>query len=740
MNFYLRTFHTFVVAWSITAGLTFSIPEADGAEKPSTADAALLAARAKEILRGHCLECHGPAKPTAGIRILDYGLLVTGKKKVVPGKPDESAVYQLLTADDGSGMPPEGQPRLTDDDIGAIRKWIAAGAPAFPADAVAPDEDSRDAALQQVVGVDYVLKSILEHIRKLPSEKQMFVRFFSTNHLLTSGATRDELDLHRDALAKALNHLSKERALAKPTAIEPTGTVFAIDLRSLGWHRRPFETPADGAAANRKLNLFDLVLLEYPYGVIYEDSETFEELAKAYLMPSGLVRPIPYIRVDWFVSHATQPPLYEDLLQLPFELTELESQLQVDSQISIRDGLARRAGMTVSGVSRNNRVVERHASANGSYWKSYDFSSNVGRQNMFHDPVNLNPAGGEMLFSLPNGLQAYFVTDGVGRRIDAAPTAIVADKFAGDKTVRNGLSCMRCHDQGIKSFVDSVRPAVEKLPGSPGFDKKQTLRLYAALQEMEGLVKDDTQRFLDAMRVLLGGPQTREPLIPVTQRFLDAPLQLTRVCGELGLPSPEAMRPVFRSPQFGGLGLVPLVSQGAIRRDMWEDYFDQVVRGLGLGIPVVAIDGLARADYSATGSMINVDISTNHENNVFAPGDEMAVFITNRSNTDLQIELIATSARRKKVILVPGTTSIKPGEQFRYPKEGKIKIQPSVGKEQLTLFASEQEFPAGTVLKGKDTTDRVLHQFYGLKQDEGRLQMGFDPARLIKKTIEIETR
>ena len=120
-----------------------------------------------------------------------------------------------------------------------------------------------------------------------------------------------------------------------------------------------------------------------------------------------MVRPVPYVRVDWFVSVATQFPLYEDLLGLPIELSLLEDMLGIDSEMNMRDFIAKRAGMTVSGVSQNNRVVERHPSRYGSYWKSYDFETSKGRQNMFVDPMHFDFAGGEMIFNLPNGCLLY---------------------------------------------------------------------------------------------------------------------------------------------------------------------------------------------------------------------------------------------------------------------------------------------------------------------------------------------
>ena len=87
-----------------------------------------------------------------------------------------------------------------------------------------------------------------------------------------------------------------------------------------------------------------------------------------------------YVPADWFVSTATLPPLYEDFLQLPFDLKGLEERLGVDARADIDDGRAVRAGMTVSGVSRNNRVVERHPAKFGAYWLSFDFRTSKARR------------------------------------------------------------------------------------------------------------------------------------------------------------------------------------------------------------------------------------------------------------------------------------------------------------------------------------------------------------------------
>src|SRR5205823_6376555 len=155
-----------------------------------TAGDADLAARAKEVFRVHCAGCRGGAKARAGVNVLDRDGLIK-KEKIVIGKPDYSVLYQLITATDESAMPPTGRPRLSAEQVEVIRKWIAAGAPAFPADAPAPSEPARvkDGPLKDVAGVDYVLQKILAHVRTVPAQDRPFVRFFSINHVLTTGAT-----------------------------------------------------------------------------------------------------------------------------------------------------------------------------------------------------------------------------------------------------------------------------------------------------------------------------------------------------------------------------------------------------------------------------------------------------------------------------------------------------------------------------------------------------------------------
>src|SRR5207253_5097359 len=123
---------------------------------------------------------------------------------------------------------------------------------------------------------------------------------------------------------------------------------------------------------------------------------------------------LPYVRGDWFVAVAATPPLYHQILQLPDEERELATLLRLDVDEDICNDRVARAGFNGSGIARNNRLIERHEAGYGAYWRSYDFAGNAGVQNLFANPLGPGDGetafrhdGGEIIFNLPNGLQAY---------------------------------------------------------------------------------------------------------------------------------------------------------------------------------------------------------------------------------------------------------------------------------------------------------------------------------------------
>ncbi|MEN3940239.1 c-type cytochrome domain-containing protein [Prosthecobacter sp. SYSU 5D2] len=84
------------------------------------------------ILADQCLECHRAEKAKGSYRLDTFEqLLKTGDSDaapIVPGKAEESELYELLVADDDADRMPKKADALPEKDIALIRQWINEGA------------------------------------------------------------------------------------------------------------------------------------------------------------------------------------------------------------------------------------------------------------------------------------------------------------------------------------------------------------------------------------------------------------------------------------------------------------------------------------------------------------------------------------------------------------------------------------------------------------------------------------
>ena len=289
---------------------------------------------------------------------------------------------------------------------------------------------------------------------------------------------------------------------------------------------------------------------------------------------------VPSIYIDWFLATASLPPLYHDLLSLPLTDRELETRLEVDVVRNLLNApgvRVRRAGFNDSGVSNNNRVVERHTSRYGAYWKSYDFAGSVGTQNIFTHPLAFTHDGGEVVFNLPNGLQGYYLANASGFRLDAAPINIVSNPAASDPTVRNGLSCMGCHTEGMKIFEDEVRPVIESNT-NPAYDKAQALRLYVEQSKMDTLLGEDMERYRVALTKTGGAVDDIEPISRFHEVF-QGPVDVAYAAAVVGLETEVFLNKIKENVGLQNLGLLVLES-GNMKRDTWTSSFGDIVFAL----------------------------------------------------------------------------------------------------------------------------------------------------------------
>src|SRR6185436_18726322 len=197
--------------------------------------------------------------------------------------------------------------------------------------------------------------------------------------------------------------------------------------------------------------LWDTLTSFYPY-CLKSDAAAHEALY------TQLRTEAPVVRGDWFIATATKAPLYDQLIDLPATVDQLAARLGVNINDDINhigldepDNLVR-IGFRKSGVALHNRMLERHLGNQGQYlWISYDFNSNLGRADLLANPLGpanrdqrnfehtFEHAGGEVIFSMPNGMQGYMLVNAVGDKLDKAPFNIVRDPRRRTGEVENGI-------------------------------------------------------------------------------------------------------------------------------------------------------------------------------------------------------------------------------------------------------------------------------------------------------------
>ncbi|MEM8733873.1 MAG: hypothetical protein AAGG44_06620, partial [Planctomycetota bacterium] len=134
--------------------------------------------------------------------------------------------------------------------------------------------------------------------------------------------------------------------------------------------------------------------------------------------------------------------------------------------------------------------------------------------------------------------------------------------------VVNGISCMACHDRGIRRFRDTVRSSHALF----GEARRRVEELYSPRTEMADVIAADEAVFMQALEEAAApfvGDLTTEPISAVTQFYVDG-LSLGDVAAELGVLDSEELLVLFRSTSFREYGMTPLVHGGTIKRETWE--------------------------------------------------------------------------------------------------------------------------------------------------------------------------
>jgi hypothetical protein len=394
--------------------------------------------------------------------ILDLKSLVTNDK-VIPGKKEDS---QLFVRMQQQSMPPafERTQRPTFGQIDQVGQFIDELDPGFGG-------ANTECKTVPFMSLDDQIAAMAADVQRLNAQDQPFTRYLTITYSSNAGGCegeRKELERQRFALFKGINGVSTNPVVGNPKPIDANNTIYRIDIRDYNW--------------DRQIDLLDDGVAGAPGSVLFDDAwDAIVDGVGDFAVPftgdqaDDLVQDtateVPFMAVNAFIQATQFGDLYYSLIGGKANLFDFELDvLKIDTKAEIADDNLLRGGFSNSGVSKQERVLNRfdQGTAGGyAYWISFDFDGgsgkgkeNLANESIYQNPIDFKFTGGEAIFNLPNGFQGYYVANAAGVRLAEAPVGIVIDPAQNNGVVTNGASCSSCHNAGMITFTDTVRQFV----------------------------------------------------------------------------------------------------------------------------------------------------------------------------------------------------------------------------------------------------------------------------------------
>ncbi len=607
-------------------------------EIPVPTDPVALAAF--NALEKNCSRCHqaGPTlkrnKPAKNFgNILRLDEIARDPNFVLPGNPDGSHLFIQIAKKE---MPYDCYQEFdckaepTEQEVTAIYNWIKAlGEIAVAA-----------CAGRKVIDEEAIVTAIAADLDQQQEHRRRGMRYITLSNFYNHCVEETDMVRYRQGVVKLLNSLSRKSDVVKLRTIDPEKTIIAFNLDDLDW------TAED----------WDRIIGTYPYAM-KPDATVYDTVA------SLTGTPLPWIRGDWFGFTASRPPLYYDLLKLPATFAELEKTADVDVKSDIEKFLVKRAGFQKSGVSKHNRLIERHAIPTGYFWTSYDFKGDKPEQSLFIHP--LGPAGddgfkhdgGETIFSLPNGFQAYYLNTAKGERLDKGPTEIVLDDSQLDRAVTDGISCFGCHNQGIRQATDDIRPHVINDRTFSKDVREQVEALYPTPEEFKAQLDEDATRFRNAMIRAGLDPELDSQKVGVESinylsKAYEKSIDLKIAAAEYGLAAEAFAKGLADAGGEAGQ-IKRRLEQGVLPREILEAEFKDLIVKVSDNEPI---------DIAATAAVAKVGGKTKEETHDFDLAltsdksdykvNDLPVFSI-KSKEDCHLTLINVDAKGEGTVIFP---------------------------------------------------------------------------------------
>jgi mono/diheme cytochrome c family protein len=495
--------------------------------KPKT-PADLAREQAQNILLSNCGGCHGtqltPQTARAGMNFINDMQKLADAKKIIPLDAEASPVIIRMRS---GNMPPrdEGGVQVSDAEIDIVANYINDKD-------FWPDVPQVSCSNNPPMSFDTLYGDVANNLRNEDVQDRPFLRYISLDNRAGAGiCTNTSLDLDRQALSKMINSLSIDTTVRKPDIINSQSTLFRIDLRKLQWDR---EITVNGQTF---ADVWEAIIFANAYAVPFEGDQADDARADA-------ETEVPVMFLDSMLDVAAIGNLYYAIIGVDvaesldtFVLDELE----IDVAQNLEDEELVRAGTTKSRISRQDRLIEGHEIKKraGVYYQSFDFA-NVQNESIFQNPFGFNEGGREAIFTLPNGMLAYLISDEDGNLVEDSD--ILLDVSQNNFRAVTSVSCANCHAAGFIPVIDEVRASVERnalrLIGDGTLNQDQLEQLSAVYLKPEVFkqrVEEESESFYrSALRRADLPINGVEPVSSIFFRF-DRDMKLADAAGDLGV-------------------------------------------------------------------------------------------------------------------------------------------------------------------------------------------------------------
>lgn len=509
--------------------------------------AELLRGAALDVLGQHCAECHSAAGAQAAVGPLaiDDAAELVRSGLVIPLNSAQSPLLQLL----GSGtMPPPDRAPLRAHELELLALWI--DTPSFWPGAAPECEPAASTA-----DLEPLLQQVAADLAGWPASDQPYQRYLSLAHRASAECNSAELELERQALSKGLNMVSRDRRVHAPAALDAARTLYRIDLRDYDWR---YELTIAGRTF---ADAWEAIAAASPYSV-----ELTGPAAAAARSTSGTA--FPLLLADHVLDAALTGELYYALLGIASPGApsgEVLNALGIDEADNLENEELQRAVTTRSRFSGGHRIVQRQELGirRGVLWQALEYPAPASRDpdDLAFWPVDAVEGATQMMFTLPNGLFGFLISDGSSAL--TMPDQVVVDVLGYPLPASAAVTCSACHVAGVLPVVDEMREPALKLAREVAdvLEIDEIEAIYPLPAELERTAQRDSDEFHGAaLRQLDLRTSGRDPLAAASLRF-GAPLTLRDAAAELGV-SEALLR--SRLPELPWLA--PL-TQGTLRRD-----------------------------------------------------------------------------------------------------------------------------------------------------------------------------